>query len=347
MYSNVAYELLGVVIERVTNQSYESYITEAILKPLNMSKSTLSRPSDGAGVIPLEPHYWGIEAGIQNPTGGLYSSSSDMSKYLRYILQRFNGITHAMNWMHPASPSQGLHSFYGTPWEIFQTDRILKDSKRTVRFITKSGGLPGYFSIIILIPEYELGITILVAGNQNLLSKIREVVTIALVRAAEELAIRQLKEHYTGTYASTKAALNSSITIEADSRGLIIKRWISNSTDVLKSKSFQMVAPENFTPQLVPTLLYRDFEQQVGEEWRILLTSERSEDGGKIWDDFCIADIDSPVYAGVPLNEVVFWDSNKAGVFETIELAAFRVNLTRVEDAHRGLGDDEQESMEL
>jgi CubicO group peptidase (beta-lactamase class C family) len=37
-YSNVAFDLLGLVIQRVSNQTYESYIEEAIFKPLNMSK---------------------------------------------------------------------------------------------------------------------------------------------------------------------------------------------------------------------------------------------------------------------------------------------------------------------
>ena len=311
-----------------------------------MSTSTLSPPPDSAGVIPLEPHYWGVEEGIQNPTGGIYSSSSDLSKFLRYILQHFNAITHALNWMNPVSPSEGLHSFYGMPWEIFQTDRVLKDSKRTVRFITKGGGLPGYFSLIIIVPEYDLGITILVAGEPELLSKIQEVVTVAIVRAAEELAIRQLKERYTGTYTSKDSSLNSSISIVADARGLVIERLVSNSTDVLKSRSFQATAPKHSYAQLVPTLLYRDFENQAGEEWRILLTAERSKDESRIWDDFCSTNIDSPAYAHVSLNEVLFWDSNQAGAFETIELAAFRVNLTRVEnEAGEALHDEER--MEL
>lgn len=142
-YSNIAFELLGLAIEKVTNQTYESYINDAIFKPLNMTKSTLSVPPDSAGVIPLGPQYWDVDAGIQSPTGGIYSSTTDLSKFLRYILTHYNGITYAANWVHPVSPSTGLYSFYGMPWEIFHTDRILQKSQRTVKFITKSGGLPG------------------------------------------------------------------------------------------------------------------------------------------------------------------------------------------------------------
>lgn len=69
-YSNVAFELLGLAIENVTNQTYESYITEAIFKPLDMTKSSFLQLPDSAGVIPFEPQYWDVDEGIQAPTGG-------------------------------------------------------------------------------------------------------------------------------------------------------------------------------------------------------------------------------------------------------------------------------------
>jgi CubicO group peptidase (beta-lactamase class C family) len=62
-YSNLAFEILGLVLSRVANQTYETYIDEAIFKPLNMSTSTFSKPADSAGVIPAGPHYWDVEEG--------------------------------------------------------------------------------------------------------------------------------------------------------------------------------------------------------------------------------------------------------------------------------------------
>lgn len=346
-YSNVAFELLGLVIERVTGKSYEAYINDAIFKPLNMSKSTLSLPPDSAGVIPLEPQYWDVDEGVQAPTGGIYSSSGDLSKFLRYILQHFNSISHALNWIHPVSPAQGLHTFYGVPWEIFQTDRILKDSKRTVRFITKGGGLPGYTSIIIIVPEYDLGITILLAGKPDFFSKIQEIVTVAMVRAAERLAIRQLNERYAGTYATTSSSLNSTMTLKGDHRGLVVTKWISNGTDVLNAGLIKPFTPNHWSAQLVPTLLYHNEKDQTGEEWRVLVAEERTEGVGEIWDDFCLSVIEGPLYAGVGVNEVVFWDQEKEGIFKTLELRGFRASLTRTKTKDDDLTDDEQEVLEL
>ncbi|KAF2855333.1 beta-lactamase/transpeptidase-like protein [Plenodomus tracheiphilus IPT5] len=340
-YSNVAFNLLGLVLSRVTNQTYETYITNAIFAPLNMSKSTLSLPPDSAGVIPTNPHYWDVDAGIQNPTGGIYSSSTDLSAYLRYILTHFNALTHAVNWIHPVSPSRGLNSFYGLPWEVFQTDRILAASQRTVQFVTKGGGLPGYTSIIMTIPEYDLGLTILVAGPSGIFNTIRETVTVALVRAAEAIAIRQLEERYAGTYTSGDVSLNSSITLVADSRGLVISSLISNGTDLFTTELARSGTPEKWYAALVPTLLFHDSEKQRGEEWRFVVAEERGAAAGAVWDDFCLEDLDGPIYAGVPLNEVIFWGDGK------VELPGFRITLSREEKGGQRSREEEHEILEL
>lgn len=296
-----------------------------------MNKSTLSVPPDRAGVIPSGDHYWDVDEGIQSPTGGIYSSSKDLSKYLRFILSKYNGLTHALNWFNPASPSRGLHSFYGTPWEIYHTDRVLEDSRRTVRFITKGGGLPGYTSIIILAPEYDLGFTILVAGNRNLLLKLQNIVT-SFIQSAEQLAVRQLYDRYAGTYVSPSRSLNSSVTLVADHRGLVVTRFISNSSDMLKFGSINHWIPQNGFAQLIPTLLYRNAQDQKGEEWRVQPVETRTPGDREIWDDYCITDVDGPLYAAVAINSLVFWDQGKGKAFQTLELSGFRVNLTRALD---------------
>ncbi|KAF2033438.1 beta-lactamase/transpeptidase-like protein [Setomelanomma holmii] len=336
-YSNVAYELLGLALERVTKQTYRSYMNDAIFEPLGMSKSAWAVPSDSAGVIPLQPHYWDVDPGIQDPTGGIYSSTTDMSKYLRYVLTHYNAIATGVNWLHPVSPAEGLHSFYGMPWEIFHTDRALKDSKRTVRFITKGGSLPGYFSIIAVVPEYDLGITMLIAGEQDMLSKVLDSVGAPIVRAAEEVAIRQLHERYAGTYTTTNRTLNSTITLVADTRGLVVERFISNGTNVLEA-AFTKYNGHSYA-QLTPTLLFRDEKKQRGELWRMVVGAERiPPKEPSIWDDFCPTNIETGMYAGVGFNELVFWDKEKDGQFGTVELSAFRVNMTRT---------DEDEGMKL
>jgi CubicO group peptidase (beta-lactamase class C family) len=52
-YSNVNFDLLGLVIEQVTGVPYEEYIEETILKPLGMNSSTFAKPSDKHAVLPI------------------------------------------------------------------------------------------------------------------------------------------------------------------------------------------------------------------------------------------------------------------------------------------------------
>jgi len=331
-YSNIAFELLGLVIEKVTGIPYAPYITEAIFKPLNMTRSSLSKPPDSHGVIPIGEQYWDVDEGVQNPTGGIYSSTTDLSKYLRYILTHYNGITHATNWLHPASATTGLQSFYGMPWEIFRTTSVLPDTKRAVTYVTKSGGLPGYSSMILLVPEYDLGITVLVAGTGSTnFFKLLEIVAVKVVQMAEKLGIEQLQKRYQGVYTSPDPHLNSSITLVADNRGLVISSLISNGTDLFATDLPAWGgAPSDkpWYPQLIPTLLYRNPEDQEGEIWRFVLAEERPKDNTAVFEEFCVPSYDLPMYGGLPLNELVLWGDDGVDV-DTVELTAFRVKLKR------------------
>jgi D-alanyl-D-alanine carboxypeptidase len=114
-YSNLGYMILGAVIEAVTNQSYESYITERVLRPLEMTRThfyyeesfapdTLhavgSHPDDFAalmasfalnlGTLTREcsrQRYWfEYFSTDQTPPSGLLGTTSDMVRFGRMIL---------------------------------------------------------------------------------------------------------------------------------------------------------------------------------------------------------------------------------------------------------------------
>lgn len=99
-----------------------------------------------------------------------------------------------------------MQTFYGTPWEIFRTSDILPHSKRPVTFITKAGGLPGYYSKITWVPDHDIGITILVSGKQQVVDEVLERVTAPLIIGAEKEAWRQVEKKYTGTYSKSSTS---------------------------------------------------------------------------------------------------------------------------------------------
>jgi hypothetical protein len=329
-YCNDAYELLGLALENATGQDYGEYITEAILKPLNMTMSSFATPSDDHAVLPCgKSTIWDVQQGVQRPTGGLYASASDMSKFLRYVLRHYNAIATGVNWLLPVSWSTGMHTFYGMPWEILRSGSVLKHSKRPVTIVTKSGGLPGYYSQILLLPEYDLGVTILVAGNITVLNRLKEIVLVGLIQAAEAAMWDHVDKIYTGNLTATNASLNSSLSLEGSPQnGLTISKFISNGTDVLQTVLPQSLGAEMDThktswhAQLTPTLLFKNESSQQGEIWRIVIVQERKEkqNGWGLFEDFCLTDIDTVSYASLPLNEVVFWHEESL-----VELPAFGV----------------------
>jgi CubicO group peptidase (beta-lactamase class C family) len=88
-YSNVGYMLLGSIIEQVSGVSYEQYITEHILKPLNMENTGfdeerfLNNPNRAIGYDPNDPldsDNQFFEAGASTGTT-MYSTINDLSKW--------------------------------------------------------------------------------------------------------------------------------------------------------------------------------------------------------------------------------------------------------------------------
>jgi len=204
-YSNVAFELLGLVLENVTGISYDKLIHQTILDPIGMTNTSTTTPSHTVMAIPALDNWWSNDLGVQLPTGGIYSSSSDLSRYLRYILSHYNSLA-GINWFGGVSWSGSESSFYGIPWEIFRTSKILSPISKPTTFITKGGSLPGYYSHIIMLPDYDLGVTILVAGQQALLAELREEVTVPIVRAVDAAIAKDIDKRYSGSYGMFRRA---------------------------------------------------------------------------------------------------------------------------------------------
>lgn len=270
----------------------------------------------------------------------MYSSSSDMMKFLRWTLKNHDKITPTINWFQPSAWNSGSHSLLGYPWEIFRSTEILPNTRRPVTFYTKGGGLDGYYSYSIIIPQYDLVIFMSVAGELAGLSNLYTKVLNPLVIAAESEAQRQLKDNYGGVYVSTDKKLNSSITFShTDARALHITSWVSNSTEVLAALGSFVSQKAGTTGdlyfQLMPTFrTKRSSDGRIGDIWRFINVIDDYDhpiNATTVWNDYCVVNIDPISYANVPVNELVFWRSangSNSGVDE-VTLSAFRVTLRR------------------
>ncbi|PYH88178.1 beta-lactamase/transpeptidase-like protein [Aspergillus ellipticus CBS 707.79] len=340
-YSNVGYDLLGQVLAKVSNLTYEQYIETAILQPLNLT-GTAFTPT--ATSIQVEDSYYGVELGEGNPSAGLYSSAADMIRFLRFALAQHNNITPALNWFLPAAYSSGAHSFLGYPWEIFRSPAILPNSTRSVTLNTKGGGLTGYYTYSFVVPVYDLVMFMAVAGELTGLNELLDVVIDPILVGAEAVAQERLATAYAGTYrAASNTGLNSSMTIgHSDDKSLFVSAWVSNATDVMAALVPLVAAQEgsgdNIYFEFLPTFETRTAaDGRVGEVWRFINVlggdggdTETRGNASSIWQDYCVSNIDPLSYGGVGLNEAVFWRAgNATAAVQSLELSAFRVVLQR------------------
>jgi hypothetical protein len=141
--------------------------------------------------------------------------------------------------MKPHSFVAGLQVAVGAPWEI---RRLATDpNSRTVDMYTKQGDLPGYSSLLVLVPDWDLGFMLMTAGTQDSLtfdaSIIANIVADTFLPFVESAVREEADAAFSGSYAASDSSLNSSVTITTDPAklGLSIESWISNNTDMLTS----------------------------------------------------------------------------------------------------------------
>jgi hypothetical protein len=162
--------------------------------------------------------------------GGLYASIKDLSTVGRSILNNtLLSPATTRRWLKPISHTASLSYAVGAPWEIFSFENI---DGRTVDLYTKSGDLGAYSSMTALLPDYNVGFTILAAGGgaTALVAALTDTVANSLIPALEEAAREGADNVYTGTYS---AQTNSSLVISIDDGpGLKVAEWISDSVDM-------------------------------------------------------------------------------------------------------------------
>ena len=90
-YSNLAYAVLGQVVERVTGQGWEDVVRARVLEPLGMTRTGLTPADDRARGYQVAP-YAGTATeepifplNATAPVGGLWSTVADMSRYAAYM----------------------------------------------------------------------------------------------------------------------------------------------------------------------------------------------------------------------------------------------------------------------
>ncbi|WP_438319000.1 serine hydrolase domain-containing protein [Sporosarcina sp. FA9] len=168
-YSNDSFGLLGVIISRVSGQSYESYVTEQILKPAKLTRSffdldkldsfddvttlyAAKTTEEGVHVYPTEI-WW--DAPAMRAAGYLKSTMNDILRYLEIF--RNGGMVGGVRILSKDSVNQMIYPHFeyekGTYYGYGL--RITPDYYGET-LIEHGGGLKGVSSLMIVLPESGL-----------------------------------------------------------------------------------------------------------------------------------------------------------------------------------------------
>lgn len=189
-YCNSAFLVAGQILEKVTGQTWESYVQDNILNPLGMSNTFMNT----AGLA--------SRPNVASPYNNLYSSISkipfDNVDNLGPATSMVSNVKDLTKWLMLQLDSGRFEGKQIIPWQVLQKTRdanILTSSRKSAAYPTHfrayglgvfmtdyagrqvywhTGGAFGHVTNVCFVPEEKLGITILTNNdNQNFFEALR------------------------------------------------------------------------------------------------------------------------------------------------------------------------------
>jgi len=167
-YTNMNYDLLQLLLEKITNQPFAEYMSQHVFKPLGMNRTVYSfgdmLPNSATG----HRYIWGNIQPFHEQlsyatlgSAGLTTNAEDFGKYISFLLGHSSEAipsvlrTETLLEMHaPAIYDQSTG--FGFGWEV---------SRDTIE---KKGGLPGFTANLIVFPNRSYGFALLSNSKQNI-----------------------------------------------------------------------------------------------------------------------------------------------------------------------------------
>ncbi|KAF4949968.1 hypothetical protein FSARC_13329 [Fusarium sarcochroum] len=333
IYSNIGYQLIGYALENITGSKYPDILSRQLIKPLRLNSTTYFKPAnDDFSVIPDTPSdsSYDVEMGDAGPAGSIYSSIADLRRIGQSILSyEMLSPSQTRRWMKPQTFTADPNLAVGAPWEIA---RAPSTTKRSNWIYTKGGDLGMYKSLVSLMPDWGIGMTVLVAGSgvSELFNAVTGQMASELVASLEQAAKRQANSTYSGLYGDRKS--NMTIVVQKDLPGLAVTSWFFEERDMFDWVHFLVTGtqtePGNVSMRLYTTGLQEGGKRKNSREgWRAVY--EILDDGAPS-SPYCAPwfGVDSMTYGGVSVDEFVI-DLSQDGTAQGLTISAFDTRLER------------------
>jgi hypothetical protein len=186
--------LSGLAIDRVSGKDWESFTEERIFRPLGMSRTmfTIAKasadPNHTTGTEVLNGKRLNVplfsNTPILNPAGGVYSTAADLAKWM--LVNLGGGAIEGRQIIQPSTLAEMHKTNMVTGQTVRDPEMVptgyglgwFTDIYRGRRMVSHGGNLPGISTLVALIPEQKLGVTVLV--NQGG-SELRDALTRAIL----------------------------------------------------------------------------------------------------------------------------------------------------------------------
>ncbi|KAI1340287.1 beta-lactamase/transpeptidase-like protein [Xylariaceae sp. FL0016] len=338
-YSNVAFQLLGYALETITGKAFDTLFQESISDPLGLNSTFLRAPDNSRGIIPGSPDStgWSFDLGESVAAGNLYASVGDVSAIGRAILsyKLLSPVT-TRRWLKPFSFSTDPHASVGVPWGARRIN--LGQPYRWITAYNKAGSIGDYSSVLAIIPEYDIGVSVLLAGDRpaNANFNLLDIIGGVLLPAVEEASRAEAGAIYGGHYAfSNLTQVNSSMTISTDDQpGLSITQWISNSTDF----SWYATVLQNQYYPLTPRIrLYPTGLEGSAEDGgkrvvfkAVFEDADAASQAGAMFSTDCATwiNVESVIYGSAAMDELIF-NLDSSGKVVSITSPSLRITMDK------------------
>jgi CubicO group peptidase (beta-lactamase class C family) len=192
-YSNMAFEVLGDLVAKISKKSFEKYVDNNILKHVCMASSTLllneadpaklaaghTRGKDGA-VIPVA-HYPFNRS--HTPGSNLHSNATDMVRWMLVNLNRgeldgrriLKDSTYDLMWK-PTEASRDVRTGFsvGISWFL--------RSHHAEQLVRHGGSDDGFLTAVVMLPARKTGVVVLINSDRAPLAAIERMALLVALR---------------------------------------------------------------------------------------------------------------------------------------------------------------------
>ncbi|KAL7757436.1 hypothetical protein ACKLNR_011963 [Fusarium oxysporum f. sp. zingiberi] len=310
IYSNIGYQIMAYALENITGTTYPDILSRQLILPLGLNSTGYAKPANtDSSIIPHSPSssWYDVDTHDEGPAAGIYSSIADLRRIGQSILTyEMLSPSQTRRWMKPLSFTADPQVAVGAPWEIA---RVTSTTNRASWMYTKGGQLGMYSSLMALLPDWGVGLTVLAAGTgaSRVVGMIPGAMVSKLVPALEQAAKRQARQSYSGRYGDERNGMT--VAVQDSLPGLGVTSWFFDGRDMFDSirlmVSGSSTGSGNVSMRLYPTGLQTQTDGKARlESWRAVYEII---DGASPPSPYCASwfGVDSVTYGGVSIDEFV------------------------------------------